>query len=332
MRKAMCDESQGKKFTKKCVSQLIPRTIFTNNASKGYMLRPWVGITMGALVVWTTAWADRVHVVKRNETLGGIANRYRVSAKTLQLLNGLLDPNLLVIGKKLNIPDGSVKEARYAVKAGESLGVIAARYGLSASKLAIYNGIAKPDLIQPGQRILIPLGKATPPPPLLGSAILKELNRTTPTRGKWKRIVIHHSATNVDDAVNIHNVHKARGMQNGLAYHFVISNGSRKAKDGEIYVGGRWKGQQDGGHMKRLHWNKESIGICLIGNFQLRKPTSTQLKSLEGLCRYLSRRTGMPMSKITSHKGLHPGHTVCPGKYFSLEAFRKRLAIPRAGS
>ena len=287
---------------------------------------------MGTLVFCMTAWAERVHVVKRNETLGGIANRYGTSSKTLQLINGLPNPNHLVVGKKLKIPDGFVKEAIYIVKSGESLGVIASRFGLSASKLASYNDIAKPDLIQPGQKIKVPLGKAPPPPPLLGTAILKKLDDTKPTRGKWKRIVIHHSATNVDDAVNIHNVHKARGMKNGLAYHFVISNGSRKAKDGEIYVGGRWKGQQDGGHMKRLQWNKESIGICLIGNFQSRRPTAAQIKSLEGLCRYLSRRTAIPTSKIMTHKGLHPGHTLCPGKYFSIESFRKKLAVLRPSS
>ncbi|MFP6855327.1 MAG: peptidoglycan recognition family protein, partial [Opitutales bacterium] len=117
-----------------------------------------------------------------------------------------------------------------------------------------------------------------------------------------------------------------------LAYHFVISNGSRKAKDGEIYVGGRWKNQLDGGHMKRQQWNRESIGICLIGNFQSRRPTAAQLKSLEGLCRYLKRRTGIATTKIVTHKGLHPGHTLCPGKYFSLESLHKKLAIPRPSS
>jgi LysM repeat protein len=301
--------------------------------SKGKMLGIRAGILMAALTMVMVAWSDRVHVVKRNETLGGIANRHGVSLKALQLLNGLPDPNHLVVGKKLKIPDGAVKEIPYVVKSGESLGLIAGRFGLSASKLASYNGIAKPDLIRSGQKILVPVGPRSPLPPLLSSAVLKEMNASRKLKaGRWKRIVIHHTATNVDDAVNIHKVHKARGMQNGLAYHFVISNGSRKAKDGEIYVGGRWKNQLDGGHMKRQQWNRESIGICLIGNFQSRRPTAAQLKSLEGLCRYLKRRTGIATTKIVTHKGLHPGHTLCPGKYFSLESLHKKLAIPRPSS
>ncbi|MBL63295.1 MAG: peptidoglycan-binding protein [Opitutae bacterium] len=296
------------------------------------MLLRWVGISMGALVFVMTAWAERVHLVKKNETLGGIANRYGVSVNALQIINGIRDPNLLVSGKKLKIPDGFVLEAPHIVKPGESLSVIASRYRISSSKLAAYNQISKPDLIRVGQKLMIPLGKGGSLPPLLDAAVIKALDKTLPKKGKWKRIVIHHSATNVDDALNMHRVHKARGMANGLAYHFVISNGSRKAKNGEIYIGGRWKNQQDGGHVKRLQWNRESIGICLIGNFELRKPTESQLKSLEGLCRYLARRTGIPYSKITSHKGLHPGHTVCPGKNFSLDAFRKRLATRRSSS
>ncbi|MBG31159.1 MAG: hypothetical protein CMI31_14350 [Opitutae bacterium] len=297
------------------------------------MLRLRVGLMMSVVVMGVAAWAGHEHIVQRNETLGGIANRYGVSVKTLQLINGLSNPNHLVVGKKLQIPDGSIKQVPHVVKSGESLSVIAANYGLSASKLASYNGISKPNLIRVGQKLLIPFGKAAPLPPLLGSSIIKELNRTKPTRGKWKRIVIHHSATNVDDAENMHQVHKnQRKMKNGLAYHFVISNGSRKAKDGEIYIGGRWKNQFDGGHVKRLQWNKESIGICLIGNFETRRPTAAQLKSLEGLCRYLAAKTGIPDSKITSHKCLHPGHTVCPGKHFSLKDLLKKLAVRRPSS
>ena len=165
-----------------------------------------------------------------------------------------------------------------------------------------------------------------PPPQLLSSSTLKSLNAIKAHSNKWKRIVIHHSATPVDDAMNMHRVHKARGMKNGLAYHFVISNGSRKAYDGEIFIGDRWKGQLDGGHMKRLSDNKTSIGICLIGNFELRSPTSKQMKSLEGLCEYLMKKCRLSPSQVTTHKILHPNHTVCPGKYFSLSALRKRIS------
>ena len=272
--------------------------------------------------------AEKSHVVQKNETLGGIARKYGVSTSALQAINGISNPNLLYVGKKLKIPSGASSEITYVVKKGESLGSIASRFRVKTSTLALINRIERPDLIKVGQKLTIPVKGSTysPPPRLLNSSTLKALNAIRPESGKWKRIVVHHSATPVDDALNMLRVHKARGMKNGLAYHFVISNGSRKAYDGEVFLGSRWKGQLDGGHMKKLSWNKESIGICLIGNFELRSPTAKQMTALEGLCEYLMKRCNISKSKVTTHKILHKNHTVCPGKYFSLPSLIKRIS------
>lgn len=271
--------------------------------------------------------ANSIHVVQKNETLGGIAKRYGVSVSTLQAYNGISNPNLLYVGKKLKVPTGQVKEVTYVVRKGESLGLIAKRFGVSSGDLALINRISRPDLIRVGQKLTIPLtgSRRSTPPKLLDSSTLSKLNSIRPTSGKWKRIIIHHSATPIDDAVNMHKVHLARGMKNGLAYHFVISNGSRKARDGEIYLSNRWKGQLDGGHVKKQEWNRTSIGICLIGNFEIRPPTSKQLSALEGLCEYLMKRCKLQANDVTTHTLFHPKHTVCPGKYFSLTGLRRRL-------
>ena len=271
--------------------------------------------------------ANSIHVVQKNETLGGIAKRYGVSVSTLQAYNGISNPNLLYVGKKLKVPTGQVKEVTYIVRKGESLGLIAKRFGVSSGDLALINRISRPDLIRVGQKLTIPLtgSRRSTPPKLLDSSTLSKLNSIRPTSGKWKRIIVHHSATPIDDAVNMHKVHLARGMKNGLAYHFVISNGSRKARDGEIYLSNRWKGQLDGGHVKKQAWNRTSIGICLIGNFEIRPPTSKQLSALEGLCEYLMKRCNLQANDVTTHTLFHPKHTVCPGKYFSLTGLRRRL-------
>ena len=279
------------------------------------------------LIGWAHILLGTVHVVQKNETLGGIAQKYGVSVSTLQAYNGISNPNLLYVGKKLKIPTGNVREVSYVVKKGESLGIIAKRFGVSATDLALVNQISRPDLIRVGQKLTIPLsGSRRPvPPKLLDSSTLAKLDSIRPTSGKWQRIIVHHSATPIDDAVNMHKVHLARGMKNGLAYHFVISNGSRKARDGEIYLSNRWKGQLDGGHVKKHSANKTSIGICLIGNFEVRPPTSKQLTALEGLCEYLMKRCNIGVNDVTTHTIFHPKHTVCPGKHFSLTGLRRRL-------
>ena len=272
------------------------------------------------------AHAESTHVVRKNETLSAIAQKYGVSANAIQAYNGISNPNLLFVGKKLKIPSGSTPEVPYLVRKGDSLSSIASRFGVSQSALSSRNGISSPNLIKIGQKIIIPVkGSTVKAPSLLPSSLLRTLATIRPKSGKWKKIIIHHSATPVDDAMNMHRVHKARGMKNGLAYHFVISNGSRKATDGEVFIGGRWKGQLDGGHVKKLSWNQTCIGICLIGNFEIKPPTSRQMKKLEGLCEYLMKRCSIPKSQVTTHKVLHKGHTACPGKYFSLPSLTRRL-------
>jgi len=272
------------------------------------------------------AHAESTHVVRKNETLSAIAQKYGVSANAIQAYNGISDPNLLFVGKKLKIPSGSTPEIPYLVRKGDSLSSIASRFGVSQSALSSRNGISSPNLIKIGQKIIIPVkGSTVKAPSLLPNSLLRTLATIRPKSGKWKKIIIHHSATPVDDAMNMHRVHKARGMKNGLAYHFVISNGSRKATDGEVFIGGRWKGQLDGGHVKKLSWNQTCIGICLIGNFEIKPPTSRQMKTLEGLCEYLMKRCSIPKSQVTTHKVLHKGHTACPGKYFSLPSLTRRL-------
>ena len=272
------------------------------------------------------AHAESTHVVRKNETLSAIAQKYGVSANAIQAYNGISNPNLLFVGKKLKIPSGSTPEVPYVVRKGDSLSSIASRFGVSQSALSSRNGISSPNLIKIGQKIIIPVkGSTVKAPSLLPSSLLRTLATIRPKSGKWKKIIIHHSATPVDDAMNMHRVHKARGMKNGLAYHFVVSNGSRKATDGEVFIGGRWKGQLDGGHVKKLSWNQTCIGICLIGNFEIKPPTSRQMKTLEGLCEYLMKRCSIPKSQVTTHKVLHKGHTACPGKYFSLPSLTRRL-------
>ena len=270
--------------------------------------------------------AGKIHTVKKNETLSAIAGKYGVSTTSLQAYNGISNPNLLFVGKKLKIPDSSIRQIQYTVKKGDSLGSISSRFGIKLSDLTSKNNIDRPDLIRVGQKIIIPItGGSVKKSSLLPASLIKSLTSIRPTAKKWTKIIIHHSATPTDDALNMHRVHKARGMKNGLAYHFVISNGSRKAYDGEVYIGSRWKGQLDGGHVKKLSLNKTSIGICLIGNFEKKSPTTKQLSALEGLCEYLMKRCSITKSQVTTHKIIHPGHTACPGKLFSLPSLIRRL-------
>jgi hypothetical protein len=148
-----------------------------------------------------------------------------------------------------------------------------------------------------------------------------EIDRPRVKRGRWRYIVVHHSETRQGNARVFDYYHRRyRGMENGLAYHFVIGNGSSSG-DGEIEVGNRWKRQIHGGHVHSDYLNNISIGICLVGQYHVDRPTPRQLSALEELIRYLRQRVGRIERKwsiVKAHREINPPRwpTDCPGNRF----------------
>ncbi|MFH1230284.1 MAG: peptidoglycan recognition family protein [Planctomycetota bacterium] len=158
------------------------------------------------------------------------------------------------------------------------------------------------------------------------NALLKQenssINKDYPSNTVWKYIVLHHSATKQGNARIFDNYHrKEKGMKEGLAYHFVIGNGI-KSKDGAIEIGNRWKKQIPGEHCWDAKMNQQSIGICLVGNFDESKPTSKQIESLTNLISNLQKQYRIPPDKILVHREVDKNRTNCPGKYFPVHPVR----------
>lgn len=146
------------------------------------------------------------------------------------------------------------------------------------------------------------------------------------TEVKWKYIVLHHSATNEGNAANFDNYHRnKKKWKHGLAYHFVIGNGTQSG-DGEIEVGSRWKKQIHGAHTSRMDYNKIAIGICLVGNFEDEKgPTEQQMVSLLDLSTHLCKKYDISLNNVIGHNEVQKNHTACPGKNFHFAEFKNTL-------
>jgi hypothetical protein len=151
--------------------------------------------------------------------------------------------------------------------------------------------------------------RSAPNAPLLG---LPNLDR------KWKLMVIHHSATSQGNSTKFDRNHRSRGMENGMAYHFLIGNG-KDLPDGRIEIGNRWRRQIQGGHLQSFPLNEVAIGICLIGNFELYKPTPLQIKALQYLVGTLSQKARI--NEVKLHRDVE--RTLCPGQFFPEKEFRK---------
>ncbi|MBM7644192.1 spore germination protein [Scopulibacillus daqui] len=95
-----------------------------------------------------------IHVVKRGETLSAISRHYKTDITTLIEINGLSDPNVLVVGQALIIPDPFPK---YIVKPGDTLSRIAFIWGTTSEMIADRNNLVDPSQIYAGQALFIPV-------------------------------------------------------------------------------------------------------------------------------------------------------------------------------
>ncbi|HLF40231.1 MAG TPA: LysM domain-containing protein, partial [Acidimicrobiia bacterium] len=75
------------------------------------------GLTAAALVSLVAAGsaAGRVHRVRAGETLEGLSRRYGVPVATLARANGIPDPDRIVAGRRLVVPDPAADGMRQVV-------------------------------------------------------------------------------------------------------------------------------------------------------------------------------------------------------------------------
>jgi peptidoglycan lytic transglycosylase D len=123
-----------------------------------------------------------LHVIKRGDTLGTIARKYRTSVSALKQANNLRGTTIRE-GRSLIVPTasrslgdyrlsadmrssmrrripGSGSKIVYRVRRGDSLWAISRRFEVSVNKLARWNGLAKSSVLRPGQKLVIWRGKA----------------------------------------------------------------------------------------------------------------------------------------------------------------------------
>jgi LysM repeat protein len=206
----------------------------------------------------------------------------------------------------------------YVVKSGDTLSKIARDHKVTVAALKGRNGL-RSDVIRPGQRLEIPgvVDTSHLAPVIAATSKI----RVDPSR--WRHIVAHHSAIEAGNARTYGNEHRRRGMEFGLAYHFVIGCG-RDSGDGQIEVGPRWIQQQRGGHVRNQDVNENGIGICLVGNFENRRPTPKQLAAFTSLVDWLRAGQVAPGCKFSVHRWVDRNHTICPGRHFPYAEMKRR--------
>jgi len=285
-------------------------------------------IALGAGIAAAPLQAEVIHHVRKGETVYSISRHYGVSPHLVLAANHLTAASRLRIGERLMIPEAS---AAIPAPAPAIVPPPAPTPALSASLPP------PPPSLPPAPAPASTLSTSPSPPPspnapdetaaphylFIVGKVKQEIDSAQITPGRWRYIVFHHSGTPSGNARIFDYFHRyVRGMENGLAYHFVIGNGHGSG-DGEIEVGGRWLKQLAGGHLHSEALNQISLGVCFVGDFDTTRPSKKQIAAAIELTSYLRQICGPPELIFKAHREINPRPTDCPGKLFPVAAFHK---------
>lgn len=104
------------------------------------------------------------YIVQRGNTLSQIASLYQTTVQEIARINGIQNVNLIFPGQVLRIVTNSNVNGRetnstgktyYTIRRGNTLSGIARRYGVSVQNLVEWNNIQNPNLIFPGQTLIL---------------------------------------------------------------------------------------------------------------------------------------------------------------------------------
>lgn len=261
------------------------------------------------------------YTVRRGDTLSSIAQRFGLTVDELRSRNNLRGDRILV-GQSLIVGAPAAPAITYTVRSGDTLGKIASAHNTSVGALRSANKISG-DTIHPGQQLSIPPSGRSD-----SHRYIAEVVRVTQglrvRQRPWRYIVGHHSGINKGNAAIYDRFHRRR-MPNGLAYHFVIGNGTDSG-NGHIEIGDRWRKQLQGGHVRTHAINDVGIGICLVGNFEERRPTPQQIAAFTELVQYLKYSLLGGNCQFTVHREIDGNHTLCPGRLFPTAQMHQRFS------
>jgi cell wall-associated NlpC family hydrolase len=142
------------------------------------------------------AFAAQSYTVREGDTLWDIASRYQVSVEAIARASGLADVDaVLQPGQRLVIPVSSSRAPsqssaplptqRYEVKAGDTLWVLARRFGMGVEELAALNAIGTESTLSIGQVLKVRGPRAREAAPAPAPAYRTERYQVRPGDTLW---------------------------------------------------------------------------------------------------------------------------------------------------
>ena len=255
--------------------------------------------------------------IARGDTLGGIARRFRVTVSQLRQWNGL--PNTRIrAGRYLIInPDGKTTSARrassgskiggagkYKIRRGDSLSIIARRFGTSVTLLKAWNGLTS-NRLQIGRYLVVrPPGSQTRRTQVAGSSGAPRRNRRAsepiPSGGRY-RIRQGDNLSEIADRFGT-TVSELRRM-NGLR--------SSRIRAGKYLTVGPAPASASGSALNRTVAAAASSPAASAGNrYRIRRGDTLEL---------IAKRHGTTISDLKARNGLRNSRIVA-GDYLNVSS------------
>jgi murein DD-endopeptidase MepM/ murein hydrolase activator NlpD len=129
-----------------------------------------LGLTLG----WTQEHAraqsaSDSYTVQSGDTLGNIATRFGVSLESLMAANGLDNPDWIIEGQTLLIPDSTHAGFTVRARPGDTVTSLAVRYDVQPQQLAAFNQFELESRLFPGQPLQLPESVSDPAAIALGA-------------------------------------------------------------------------------------------------------------------------------------------------------------------
>lgn len=126
--------------------------------------------------------APASYTIARGDTISAVARRFGLNTGDILKVNGLKASTIIYPGQKIRLsgkaaaapaprkaaaasatrPAVGTPGANYTVRAGDTLGAIAARHGVRLADVFAWNNLSARSIIYPGQKIKVGAGKAAP--------------------------------------------------------------------------------------------------------------------------------------------------------------------------
>lgn len=93
--------------------------------------------------------------VMAGDTLFSIAKKFNTTVAIIQKFNTIKNKDMIYTGQTILIPQSPPEAIIYTVKSGDSLYLIALKYGTSVENIKAFNYLANPSIIYTGQELVI---------------------------------------------------------------------------------------------------------------------------------------------------------------------------------